>query len=175
MASGEELTFTGFFIELMERSQSRMKQAMDGLTDEQLYYQPAEASNSIGWLVWHLSRWKDIQTGRIADEPEVWVTDNWAGRFGLPEDRNGNGDTPEQVASFRADRGLLTGYAEAAHGVALRRVREATPEMLTRPYQVPGRPERPTWQRLLTNAIDYTEHTGQIAYLRGMLTGTGWL
>lgn len=90
-------------------------------------------------------------------------------------DRNGNGDTPEQVASFRVDRGLLDGYAEAAHGTALRRVREATPDMLTRPYEVPDRPDRPTWQRLVTNAIDYTEHTSQIAYLRGMLTGPGWL
>jgi len=24
---------------------------------------------------------------------------------------------------------------------------------------------------LLTNAIDYTEHTGQIAYLQGLMTG----
>jgi hypothetical protein len=35
--------------------------------------------------------------------------------------------------------------------------------------------ERPVWRRLLINALDYTEHTGQIAYLRGMLTGPGWL
>ena len=172
----EELTSTSFPIMLMQMSIARMKRAIDGLTDEQLYFQPDEASNPIGWLVWHLSRWKDIQTSRVAGEPEVWVADGWAGRFALPEDRNGNGDTPEQVAAFRAERGLLEGYAEAAHDAALRRLRAATPEQLTRSIAgLPGRPERPAYRSVLINAIDYTEHTGQIAYLRGMLTGPGWM
>ena len=172
-----QMSLTGVFIELMEREQGRMKQAIDGLTDEQLYYQPAEASNSIGWLVWHLSRFKDIATSRVAAEAELWVSDGWAGRFGLPEDCNGKGDTPEQVAAFRADRELLLGYVDAVHNAALRRVREATEEQLTRVSQSPvaGRPARPAWQSLVINASDYTEHTGQIAYLRGMLTGIGWL
>ena len=107
--------------------------------------------------------------------PVVWVSDGWAGRFGLPEERNGNGDTPEQVAAFRAERALLEGYAEAAHDAALRRMRAATPEQLKRTISSPGRPDRPAYRSLLTNAIDYTEHTGQIAYLRGMITGPGWL
>ena len=67
----DELTFARFSAELMERSHGRMKQALDGLTDEHLYFQPAEASNPIGWLVWHLSRWKDIQTSVVAGEPQV--------------------------------------------------------------------------------------------------------
>ena len=171
----EPLTSTGFPIMLMQMSFTRMKQAIEGLTDEQLSFQPDPASNSIGWLVWHLSRWKDIQTARVAGEAEVWISDGWAGRFGLPGDRNGNGDTPEQVAAFRAERGLLEGYAEAAHDAALRRMRAATPEQLTRTVSSPGRPDRPAYRSLLINAIDYTEHTGQIAYLRGMLTGPGWL
>ena len=177
MASGEELTFTSFSVELMERQHDRMKQAVDGLTDEQLWHQPAQETNPIGWLVWHLSRFKDIQTSRVAAEAEIWISDGWAGRFGLPEERHGNGDTPEQVAAFRADREFLFGYAEAAHETAVRRVRSATHEQLTRTFQsvVPGRPARPAWQSLVINASDYAEHTGQIAYLRGMLTGTGWL
>ena len=173
----EDLTFTTFPLELMERSHARMKQAVDGLTDEQLYYQPAQSSNPIGWLVWHLSRFKDIATGRLAGEAEVWISDGWAGRFGLPGSANGNGDTPEQVSAFRAGRELLLGYADAAHEAALRRVRGATEAQLTRVTQSPvaGRPSRPAWQSLVINSSDYTEHTGQIAYLRGMLTGPGWL
>ena len=145
------LTSTAFPAMLMQMSFGRMKQAIDGLSDEQLSFQPDPASNSIGWLVWHLSRWKDIQTARVADEAEVWVSDGWAGRFGLP------------------------GYAEAAHDAALRRMRAATPEQLKRTISSPGRPDRPAYRSLLINAIDYTEHTGQIAYLRGMITGPGWL
>ncbi len=171
----DELTLSGFVVALMERSHARMNQALDGLSDEQLYYQPAEATNPIGWLVWHLSRWKDIQTGRVADEAEVWVTDGWATRFGLLDQDHGNGHTPEQVAAFRADRGLLMGYADAAQNTALRRVREASADLLLRPSTGADGVARPAWARLVTNAIDYMEHTGQIAYLRGMLTGPGWL
>ena len=36
-----QMSLTGVFIELMEREQDRMKQAIDGLTDKQLYDQPA--------------------------------------------------------------------------------------------------------------------------------------
>ena len=172
-----ELGMAGFWVALAETSHRRMKQAMDGLTDEQINHQPTNDSNPVGWLVWHLSRWKDLQTARVADESQVWVSEGWAGRFGLPEDYNGNGDGPEQVAAFRAERDLLLGYADAAHAAAVRRVRAASEEQLTRVIEsvMPGGAARPAWRSLLINAIDFTEHTGQIAYLRGMLTGTGWM
>ena len=68
------------------------------------------------------------------------------------------------------------GYAQAAHEAAMRRVRGVSNEQLTREAAsvFTGR-TRPAWHALIINAIDYTEHTGQIAYLRGMLTGPGWL
>ena len=48
-----------FIITLLEAAYRSIKQATDDLTDEQLYYQPTAESNSIAWLVWHLSRWRD--------------------------------------------------------------------------------------------------------------------
>ena len=33
---------------------------------------------------------------------------------------------------------------------------------------------RPVWRALVGMAGDSTQHTGQIAYLRGMFTGMGW-
>ena len=165
-----DLTFTGFAVALMERSQQRMKRALDSLSEEQLYWQPAEGANPVAWLVWHLSRWKDIQTGRVVGEPEVWVSAGWAGRFGMSEDAHGNGDGPAEVAAFRADRALLMEYADAAHEAALRRVSNATVEQLTNatPSPIAGGAPGAGWSNLVTNAIDYTEHTGQIAYLAGM-------
>ncbi len=171
----DDLTFTGFSVELMERSHARVLDALDGLTDEQLWFQPAPGSNSIGWLVWHLSRFKDIQTSRVAQEEQVWISDGWADKFGMRGDEHGMRDTPDQVAAFRADRSLILAYAEAAHQAAVRRAANATDEQLHRWVESfdPGR-GRYAYQWLLTNGIDYTEHTGQIAYLRGVLTGPGW-
>ena len=33
---------------------------------------------------------------------------------------------------------------------------------------------RPVWRALVGMPGDLTQHTGQIAYLRGMFTGMGW-
>ena len=171
----DDLTFTRFSTELMRRSFARILEAVDGLTDEQLWYQPAYGANSIGWLVWHLSRFKDIQTSKVAQEEQVWIADGWAEKLGMENDRHGMRDTPEQVAAFRADWDLILAYAEAAQQAAVRRVADATDQQLRRWAESfdPGR-GRPVYEWLLVNGIDYTEHTGQIAYLRGVITGPGW-
>ena len=170
------MTVVHFVVELMNISHARMKQALDGLTDDQLLFQPSEGSNPIGWLVWHLSRWKDIQTASAAGEQTVWVTSGWTERFGLPESASGYGDTPEEVAASRANHEILLGYAEAVHKAATQRVLGLSSERLVHPIaSVATGEERPVWRALSINALDYMEHTGQIAYLRGMLTGPGWL
>ena len=33
---------------------------LDGLTEEDLNWQPKPDCNSIGWLAWHLTRWHDV-------------------------------------------------------------------------------------------------------------------
>ena len=39
---------------------------IDGLDSEQLSYQPSEGANSIGWLVWHLTRVEDNHIAHLA-------------------------------------------------------------------------------------------------------------
>ena len=41
-----------FIIALLEASYRSLTQATEGLTDEQLSYQPTAETNSIAWLVW---------------------------------------------------------------------------------------------------------------------------
>lgn len=174
--ANDQLTFTRFSAQLMERSYARVLEAVDGLTEEQWWFQPARGSNSIGWLVWHLSRFKDIQTGRVAGEEQVWITEEWAAKFGMRGQDHGMRHEPDEVAAFRADRSLILGYAEAAHRAAVRRVANVTDEELHRLYHPSGSgQDRAGHEWLLVNGIDYTEHTGQIAYLRGVLTGPGWM
>ena len=169
-------TFQEFVLHLMDYSHGTLHEAADGLTAEQLYFQPAPASNSIGWLIWHMSRMKDLHTGSVIDETDLWRTEGWAERFGLPRDKFGAGDTPEQVASFRPAPELLMEYADAVHVAAMRRVSTATLEQLGTegPSPISGR-VRPAWESLRVNVHDFTNHTGQIAYLRGVQSGTGWM
>ncbi|MBM3940488.1 MAG: DinB family protein [SAR202 cluster bacterium] len=176
MTSNEAPAFAEFVAQLMERSHRRMLQAVDGLSNAQLHHRPTRGVNSIAWLVWHLSRWKDTSTATVTGRQSTWLHDGWPARFGLPDDATGYGDMPEQVAAFRASRETLLGYATAAHEAAMERVAAMTPEVLARPFQYrPSDPVRPAWRAMLTNVVDFTEHTGQILYLRGMLTGPDWM
>ena len=170
----EIVSFNRFAVDLLEAADRSMKRATYGLTDEQLYYQPTPESNSIAWLAWHLSRWKDRYGGRISGEPEVWVSQGWAAKFNMPADRTGLGDTPEQVSGFRVDRTVLFGYVEAAHQAIVERVSKLTPEQLFEPYQyMPTGDVRSAYLAFIGTAMDFTQHTGQIAYLGGIVTQKG--
>ncbi len=174
--SADGPTLPQFLAELMARSHQRMQEALDGMSDEALWRQPGPSANTAGWLAWHLARWKDIQTARMAGEPQEWETGGWAARLGLEGMVSGWGDSPEQAAAFRAPRAEVLAYAAAAHEAALRRLTAATPDSLARllPPARPGGESRPAWLSLLVNCIDFNEHTGQIAYLRGLYDGFGW-
>ena len=163
-----------FIVALCEAPYRWIKRATEDLTEEQLYHQPTPDTNSIAWLIWHLSRWRDKISAATAGEPEVWVSQGWAGKFGMEEGRTGLGDTTEQVASFKVDTNMLTGYAEAAHNAILERVSGFTAEQFNQTIEYTPGSGRPAWRALISVVEDSAEHTGQINYLRGMTTGLGW-
>jgi hypothetical protein len=163
-----------FIIALCESPHRWIKQATEGLTDEQLFYQPTPDTNSIAWLVWHLSRWRDKVSASIVGEPQVWTSQGWDQRFNMPGERTGLGDTLEQVAAFRVDRDSLLAYANAAHDALVQRVSRLTPEQFEKPVEYLPGSSRSAWRALVSVMGDSSEHTGQINYLRGMLTGHGW-
>jgi hypothetical protein len=172
--SRETVDLNHFIITLLEAAYGSITQATEGVTDDQLYYQPTPETNSMAWLVWHLSRWRDAISASISGEPQVWVHDGWAERFGLPDTRTGLGDTPAQVSAFRVERALLFGYVDAAHHATVKRVAAFTPTQLLQPIVSPTGEPRPAWRALAGVCSDSAQHTGQIAYLRGLMSGYGW-
>jgi hypothetical protein len=172
--TSEKVTLNQFIIALCESPNRWIHQATDGLTDEQLYHQPTSDTNSIAWLIWHLSRWRDKISASVAGEPQVWASEGWAQRFGIDPDRTGLDDTLEQVTAFSVERDLLLGYASAAHNALVERVSRMTPEDFGKEIEYMPGSSRPAWQALVSVMGDSSEHTGQINYLRGMITGRGW-
>ena len=163
-----------FILAQVESGTRSVKLAMDGLTDEQLYFMPSAGTNSIAWLAWHLSRYRDAITSSTCDEPEVWAAEGWAERFGMEPGRDGIGDTPEQVAAFRAGPDMLADYVDAAHTACTKRIGRMTDEQLNRVgvYVFPN--ERSAWRALASMIGDSGQHSGQINYVRGMVSGFGW-
>ena len=170
----QKVSLNQFVIALCESPNRWIQQATDGLTDEQLHLQPSPDTNSIAWLIWHLSRWRDKISATIAGEPQVWISGGWAQRFNIDPDRTGLGDTPEQVAAFRVDRNLLLGYASAAHNAIVERVSSMTADQFGMEIEYQPGSSRPAWRALISVMGDSSEHTGQINYLRGWMTGQGW-
>jgi uncharacterized damage-inducible protein DinB len=46
-------------------------EAVDGLSQDQLAYRPEEGSNSIAWLVWHLTRVQDNNLRNVTQLEEA--------------------------------------------------------------------------------------------------------
>jgi uncharacterized damage-inducible protein DinB len=160
-------TFAIAFFEGVHRT---IIKAIGGLADEQIHLQPSPYTNSVGWLAWHMSRWKDQFAALAIGEDQVWITQEWAAKFGVAAERTGQGDTPEQVASFRPSRETLLGYVEAAQQATVNRIARITPErFLEDVTYAADREPRPLWRSLVGTVSDAGQHAGQIAYLRGLI------
>ena len=164
-----------FVVRLLDLTHATLRGSVHGLTEEEARWRPSEDANSIVWLAWHYSRWMDGMSARVTGEEEVWVADGWAERLGMPAGADGLGDTPDRVGSFTPTMAPVMEYAEAAHDACVRRVCALGADDLVRPFvHHGGSPVRPVWQSLANTAMDFTQHVGQIAYLRGLLSGFGW-
>lgn len=170
----QQVTLNQFIVERLDAGYRWIEGLSDGVTDEQFFHRPTDDSNSMAWLVWHLSRWRDRVSASVTGETQVWISEGWAERFAISEDRTGLGDTTEQVASFRVPRDQVLGYAAAAHRATVERVMKITPERFDEEIETVYGDRRSVW-RIFGGVIgDSTEHVGQINYLRGMTAGLGW-
>ena len=175
MISHPSLDLVRFIQTAFERSVSAFHRAINGLGDNDLYYQPTKDSNSIAWLAWQMGRRNDYYSAKLVGDDEIWATQGWASRFGMPAQDIGLGHTPEQVAAFKPRRDLLIGYVEAAQRVANDRLSRMTAGLLDREVELDaGRGMRPAWQILHPLVNNCLQRAGEIAYVRGMISGIGW-
>jgi len=161
-------------VDAFGRVRELVHDVVGGLSPDQLAFRPASDANSIGWLVWHLSRVQDDHVADAAGSDQVWTSAGWADRFGLPFDRaaTGFGDGPDEVAAVRVESAdLLTGYHDAVHERTVGYVRDLTDADLDRIVDRSWTPEVSLGTRLVSVIGDDLQHVGQAAYLRGLLRG----
>ncbi len=145
--------------------------ALDGATAEQLAYRPAGESNTIAWLVWHLTRIQDRIVASLSNQDELWVTQGWHDKFGRPADSNDNGmrHDDQQVLSIQPESPeLLWNYYNAVSSNAARVLATFSPADLDKPVD-PANPETRVGDRLRICVLDNVSHAGQAAYLRGVI------
>ena len=144
---------------------------VDGAAEDLFTRQAGERSNTIAWLVWHLTRVQDDHVADAAGSPQIWTHRGWSGRFGLPLDEHdtGYGHSPEQVGAVRAHPELLLGYHDAVADRTLEYVGGLGSGDLDRIVDVRWDPPVTLGVRLVSVVADDLQHVGQAAFLRGLL------
>ena len=158
--------------DLFGRVGEHVHEAVDGLDPSDLIWPPAEGSNPIGWLVWHLTRVQDHHVAEILDEQQLWVTGDWAEHFGIAAAPNntGYGHSPSDVASIRPDSArVLVDYYEAVAARTDELIDGLTPDALDRIVDNRFDPPVSLGVRLVSVADDDIQHGGQACYVRGLL------
>lgn len=162
----------GLLADLFGRVDEEIDGAIDGLSAEQLALAPEPGANTIGWLVWHLTRVEDSHVAELVDEPQLWATGPWAAGFGLEPDpdNSGYGHDAEQVLSVRpAGVDALGDYYRAVRARTSAYLATLTPDDLDRIVDRRWDPPVTVGVRLISIADDEIQHAGQAAYARGIL------
>lgn len=152
------------------RIRQLVHQSADGLDADALTFRPGTDANSIGWLVWHLTRIQDDHVAEIAGRSQAWI--EWAERFGMPADlsNTGYGHTSEQVAALRPDGpDVLLGYHDMVFHRTLEYVAGITPDELDRIIDRSYDPPVSVGVRLMSVISDNLQHAGQARYVRGII------
>jgi Protein of unknown function (DUF664) len=163
-------------VELLTDAFGRVKEnvhgAVEGLTPGELAERVEPGANSVAWMIWHLTRVQDDHVAELAGRDQLWTEQGWDKRFGLPfaPGATGYGDTHVQVAAVRVeDPSLLTGYYDAVHEATLAFVADLTETDLDRIVDERWDPPVSLGVRLVSVLDDDIQHSGQAAFVRGLL------
>jgi hypothetical protein len=169
------VTVAQLLVDGFDRIRQVVRQTVTGLSPEQLAFTPAPGTNSIGWLVWHLTRVQDDHVAEVADTEQVWTSGGWFERFGLPLDRadTGYGHRPEQVSAVRVPSAqLLIDYHQAVFEQSRQYLAGLSESDLARVVDESWDPPVTLGVRLVSVLCDDLQHAGQAGYLTGLLSST---
>jgi hypothetical protein len=146
--------------------------ASDGLTSDELTVRMDPGANSIGWLIWHLTRIQDDHVADVAAREQVYVSGDWWQRLGRPfaVADTGYAHSSDQVGELRFESPtLLLEYFDAVHEQTISYVRGLTDEELDRVVDTNWDPVVTLGVRLVSVISDNLQHAGQAAFVRGSI------
>jgi uncharacterized damage-inducible protein DinB len=149
-----------------------VRSALDGIDPGLLNERIDPAANTIGWLVWHLTRVQDDHVAEVAGTEQAYTAAGWADRFGLPFDAGaiGYGFSSEDVGRTRiTDPQLLLEYHADVHRRTAEFLHTLTATDLDRVVDRRWDPPVTLGVRLVSVIGDDLQHAGQAALLRGTL------
>jgi uncharacterized damage-inducible protein DinB len=166
------MTSSQVLSDAFDRIRGVVHQAVGGLTPDELAYRATDQANSIAWLVWHLTRVQDDHVADAAGIPQVWTSQGWSQRFGLPfaAADTGYGHGSDEVAAVPVEsEKLLTDYHDAVYEQTVGYVGGLTDDDLARIVDRSWDPPVTLGVRLVSVISDDLQHAGQAAFVRGLI------
>ena len=169
------MTTSDILVDAYSRISEEVAAVLEDVRPAVLAWQPDPQSNSIAWLIWHLTRVQDDHLAAGFHRPQIWLEGGWADRFGLPfaAEATGYGQSPEDVARVRPDVALLRGYFDAVADRTAQLVGAVTDADLDRIVDERWDPPVSLAVRLVSVVADALQHAGQAAYLKGLAARAG--
>jgi uncharacterized damage-inducible protein DinB len=166
------MTSAELLIDAFGRIRENVHAAVAGLTQDELAARIDADANSIAWLVWHLSRVQDDHVADVAGLEQAWTAAGWAKCFDLPfrDASIGYGHSSADVAKLGGvPADLLLGYYDAVHAQSIDYVSGLTDADLPRVVDTRWNPPVTLGVRLISVIDDDIQHSGQAAFIRGIL------
>jgi len=154
----------------LEESQEYTTKALDELTQEEVAWCPTEESNSIAFILWHMTRAEDIFINHIIQgEKELYEAEGWQEKLGTPA--KAYQYTEEELRAWPVPKlEVLKEYANSVRERTFTFLKSVTPEMLSE-VPLPDRSPLSTGAMLSHLCNEIAMHAGQVAYLRGIQRG----
>jgi hypothetical protein len=159
-------------VKSLEQSWGYQTKALDGLTQEEAAWSPAAESNSIAFILWHVTRVEDFFVVRvILRETELYESEGWRQKLGTPAKETGFDYTVEQLLAWTVPKlEIIGGYSESVRKRTLALLNSIAPERLSEVAR-PDRSPDTIGAILCRITTEVALHTGQIAYIRGLRRG----
>jgi uncharacterized damage-inducible protein DinB len=165
-------TSVELLIDAYARIQQSVHRVLEGLDHVALAARLDPDANSIGWLVWHLTRVQDDHVADVAGTDQVWTANGWVDRLDLPFDRTAIGygqSTAEvgQLTGISAEQ--LAGYHDDVHAATVAYLEGLHDADLDRVVDTRWDPPVTLAVRLVSVVADDLQHVGQAAFIRGVV------
>ncbi len=155
----------------LEQSQGYLTKALDGLTQKEVAWSPNPESNSIAFILWHMTMVEDFLINRVIQHgKELYEAEGWQEKLGTPLKRARY--TLEELKSWPVPKlETLLEYVKSVRKKTLAFINSVPPEKLSEIIPRPERSSDSIGAILGRISTEIALHIGQIAYLRGVQRG----
>ena len=164
------LTTPDFLLYFIERLHEQYQTAIDGLSDDQLYFRLNDETCHIAFHAWHFLRTEDNILNFICQnrKPPLWMRQDLHTQWGLPKLDQGTGMEREQAHTLRVpSAAALVQYARDVAADVLPYIKALNDAELQRPVKLVPWGELPVLQQIGQTVIAHGNgHLGQIYTMR---------